>query len=141
MDKLKANRAIALRQVGIPKKDVEEYRKSTREYFVQYRGKVIQLLTSEILAKTKLLADIRRRYGVEIAGILFDDNLTVTYLFYVNDDPKDAFFEKNVFLSVSDYEKELDRQISSSFIPDMSEEKHVICKDGHEMKEIMLVNQ
>lgn len=134
MDKLKANRVIALKQVGMPKKDVEEYRKSAREYFVQYRGRESNLLTPEILAKTKLLADIRRKDGVEIAGALFDDNLTVTYLFYVNDDPKDAFYEKNVFLSASDYEMELDRQISPTFIPDMSDAKHVICQYGTEVE-------
>lgn len=134
MDKLKANRVIALKQVGMPKKDVEEYRKSAREYFVQYRGRESHLLTPEILAKTKLLADIRRKDGIEIAGALFDDNLTVTYLFYVNDDPKDAFYEKNVFLSSSDYETELDRQISPTFIPDMSDSKHVICKYGTEVE-------
>ena len=134
MDKLKANRVIALKQVGMPKKDVEEYRKSAREYLVQYRGRESNLLTPEILAKTKLLADIRRKDGVEIAGALFDDNLTVTYLFYVNDDPKDAFYEKNVFLSAYDYEMELDRQISPTFIPDMSDAKHVICQYGTEVE-------
>ena len=134
MDKLKANRVIALKQVGIPKKDVEEYRKSAREYFVQYRGRERHLLTSEILEKTNLLADVRRKSGIEIAGVLFDDNLTVTFLFYVDNDPKDAFYEKNEFLSVSDYEKELDRQISPTFIPDMSNQKHVICKNGQEIE-------
>ena len=134
MDNLKANRVIALKQVGIPKKNVEEYRKSAREYFVQYRGRESYLLTPEILAKTKLLVDIRRKDGIEIAGVLFDDNLTVTYLFYVDDDPKDAFYEKNVFLSASDYEMELDRQISPTFIPDMSDAKHVICKYGNEIE-------
>ena len=134
MDKLKANRVIALKQVGMPKKDVEEYRKSAREYFVQYRGRESHLLTPAIFAKTKLLADIRRKDGIEIAGALYDDNLTVTFLFYVNDDPKDAFYEKNVFLSASDYETELDRQISPTFIPDMSDAKHVICKYGTEVE-------
>ena len=134
MDNLKANRVVALRQVGIPRKDVEEYRKSAREYFVQYRGRERHLLTPEILEKTQLLADVRRKSGIEIAGVLFDDNLTVTFLFYVDDDPKDAFYEKNEFLSVSDYEKELDRQISPTFIPDMSNQKHVICKYGQEVE-------
>lgn len=35
MSNLKANRVIALKQVGVNKKEVEEYRKSSREYFVQ----------------------------------------------------------------------------------------------------------
>ena len=92
------------------------------------------MLTPEILEKTQLLADVRRKSGIEIAGVLFDDNLTVTFLFYVDNDPKDAFYEKNEFLSVSDYEKELDRQISPTFIPDMNNQKHVICKYGQEVE-------
>ena len=79
MNNLKANRVIALKQVGIPRKDVEDYRKSDREYFVQYRGRDSKVITPESLAKVGLLADIRRRMGVEIAGAIFEDNLTVTF--------------------------------------------------------------
>ena len=134
MNKLKENRAIALKQVGINKKEIEEYRKSSREYFVQYRGRESEKITQEILSKVGLLADVRRTLGVEIAGVLFEDNLTVTFIFYVNDDPKDAFFEKNVFANASDFETELDRQTAPNFIPDMSEQKHVICKIGQEVE-------
>ena len=132
MNNLKANRVIALKQVGIPRKDVEDYRKSDREYFVQYRGRDSKVITPESLAKVGLLADIRRRMGVEIAGAIFEDNLTVTFLFYVDDDPKDAFYEKSVFFNASDFATELDRQIAPNFIPDMKGQKHVIYKTGYE---------
>lgn len=132
MNNLKANRVIALKQVGINKKDVEDYRKSSREYFVQYSGRDSAILTPELLSKVKMLADVRRHMGIEIAGVLFEDNLTATFIFYVNDDPKDAWYEKNVFLNSIDFETELDRQIASNFIPDMGNQKHVICRQGYE---------
>lgn len=139
MNKLKENRAIALKQVGINKKEVEEYRKSSREYFVQYRGRESEVITQEILAKVSSLADVRRLMGIEIAGVLFEDNLTVTFIFYVNDDPKDAWYEKNVFLNATDFETELDRQIAPNFIPDTSTNgNHVIYKDGFEAEFISL---
>ncbi len=138
MNNLKANRVIALKQVGINKKDVEDYRKSSREYFVQYRGRESNVITQEILAKVATLANIRRKNGVEICGVLFDNNLEVTFLYYVDDDPKDAFYEKNVFMNASDFEKELDRQIAPNFIPDMGTQKHVICKQGYEAEFIAM---
>ena len=109
MKNLKTNRVIALKQVGINKKEVESYRKSSREYFVQYRGRESNVVTQELLSKVKILADVRRNMGVEIAGVLFEDNLNVTFIFYINDDPKDAFYERNCFLNVSDFEQEIDR--------------------------------
>lgn len=139
MSNLKANRVIALKQVGVNKKEVEEYRKSSREYFVQYRGREGKLITQELLAKVKILADVRRNTGVEIAGVLFEDNLIATFIFYVNGDPKDAFYERNCFMSSSDFGKEVDRQIAPTFIPDMEAQKHVIYKCGHEL-EIYSVN-
>lgn len=129
MNNIKANRVIALKQVGIPRKDVEDYRKSDREYFVQYRGRDSKVITPELLAKVELLADNRRRMGVEIVGAIFEDNLTVTFLFYVDDDPKDAFYEKNVFFNSSDFETELDRQIAPNFIPCVGGQKHVILRN------------
>lgn len=69
---------------------------------------------------------------MEICGALFDNNLEVTFLYYVDEDPKNAFYEKNIFLNASDFEKELDRQIAPNFIPDMGNQKHVICKQGYE---------
>lgn len=140
MNNLKANRVIALKQVGVNKKEVEDYRKSSREYFVQYRGREGKLITQELLSKLNILADVRRNMGVEIAGVLFEDNLNATFIFYVNDDPKDAFYEKNCFMNVFDFEKEIDRQIAPNFIPDMDEQKHVIYKSGHEL-EIYSVNE
>lgn len=140
MNNLKANRVIALKQVGVNRKEVEDYRKSSREYLVQYRGREGKLITQELLAKVKTLADICRNMGVEIAGVLFEDNLNVTFIFYVNDDPKDAFYEKNCFMSTSDFEKEIDRQIAPTFIPDVDAQKHVIYKCGHEL-EIYSVNK
>ena len=139
MNKLKENRAIALKQVGINKKEVEEYRKSSREYFVQYRGRESEVITQEILEKVISLSDVRRLMGIEIAGVLFEDNLTATFIFYVHDDPKDAWYEKNVFLNATDFETELDRQIASNFIPDTSTNgNHVIYKDGFETEFISL---
>jgi hypothetical protein len=140
MKNLKTNRVIALKQVGINKKEVESYRKSSREYFVQYRGRESNVVTQELLSKVKILADVRRNMGVEIAGVLFEDNLNVTFIFYINDDPKDAFYERNCFLNVSDFEQEIDRQIAPNFIPDMDQQKHVICKYGHEL-EIYSLNE
>lgn len=139
MNNLKANRVIALKQVGINKKEVEDYRKSSREYFVQYRGREGKLITQELLSKLNTLVDIRRNMGVEIAGVLFEDSLNVTFIFYVNGDPKDAFYEKDCFMNASDFEKEIDRQIAPNFIPDMDTQKHVIYKCGHEL-EIYSVN-
>lgn len=140
MNNLKTNRVIALKQVGVNRKEVEGYRKSSREYLVQYRGREGKLITQELLAKVKTLADVRRNMRVEIAGVLFEDNLNVTFIFYVNDDPKDAFYEKNCFMSTSDFEKEIDRQIAPTFIPDVDAQKHVIYKCGHEL-EIYSVNK
>lgn len=110
------------------------------ENFVQYRGREGKLITQELLEEVKILADIRRNMGVEILGVLFEDNLIVTFIFYVNDDPKDAFYEKNCFMSSSDFEKEVDRQIAPIFIPDTEAPKHVIYKGGHEL-EIYSVNE
>lgn len=133
MDELREKRAIALKKVGISKKDAEDYRKSARKYYVEYRGREGNAVTSEILAHTKRLADIRRTMGVEIAGVIFEGNLTVTFIFYVNGDPEDAFFEKNVFMGASDFEKELERQTANNFIPNEMEQKHVIYKVGQEV--------
>lgn len=132
MDKLKANRVVALKQVGIPKKDVEEFRKSSREFFVQYTGRNREVITTEILEKIHQLIIMRRTMGVEIAGVILEDNLDVIFLFYVDNDPMDAFYEKNSFASATDFEMELDRQIAPNFIPDMSDQKHVICINGTE---------
>ena len=43
---------------------------------------------------------------------------------------EDAWFEKNQFMDVADFETELGRQIQTNFVPNMSEQKHVFCKDG-----------
>lgn len=118
MNNLKTNRVIALKQVGVNKKEVEDYRKSSREYFVQYRGREGKLITQELLSKLNILADVRRNMGVEIAGVLFEDNLNATFIFYVNDDPKNAFYEKDCFMNTFDFEKEIDRQIAPNFIPE-----------------------
>lgn len=130
---IREKRTIALKKVGIPKKDAETYRKSAREYYVEYRGRESNVITEDILVKTKQLADVRRKIDVEIAGVIFESNLTVTFIFYVNDDPEDAFFEKNVFKSASDFEKELERQIADNFIPDGTEQKHVIYRSSQEV--------
>lgn len=130
---IREKRTIALKKVGIPKKDAETYRKSAREYYVEYRGRESSVITEDILAKTKQLADIRRRMDVEIAGAIFEGNLTVTFIFYVNDNPEDAFFEKNVFMSASNFEKELERQIADNFIPNGTEQKHVIYRAAQEV--------
>lgn len=136
---IREKRAIALKKVGIPKKEDETYRKSAREYYAVYRGRESNVITDDILAKMRKLADMRRRMDVEIAGAIFEDNLTVTFIFYVNDDPEDAFFEKDVFLSASDFEKEIDRQIAYNFVPDETEQKHVIYRVGYEV-DILLNN-
>lgn len=115
------------------KKDAESYRKSAREYYVEYRGRESDVITEDILIKTKQLAGVRRRMDVEIVGVIFEGNLAVTFIFYVNDDPEDALFEKNVFMSASDFEKELKRQIADNFIPDGTGQKHVIYKIEHEV--------
>lgn len=91
---IREKRTIALKRVGISKKDAELYRKSAREYYVEYRGRESNVITEDILAKTKQLADVRRRMDVEIAGVIFEGNLTVTFIFYVNGDPEDAFLKR-----------------------------------------------
>lgn len=101
---------------------------------MQYRGREGKLVTQELLSKLNILADVRRNMGVEIAGVLFEDNLDATFIFYVNDDPKDAFYERNCFMSAFDFEKEIDRQITPNFIPEMEAQKHVIYKCGHELE-------
>lgn len=73
MNNLKANRVITLKQVGINKKDVEDYRKSSRKYFVQYRGGENNVISQKILAKVATLANICRKNGVELCGALFDN--------------------------------------------------------------------
>lgn len=45
MNNLKTNRVITLKQVGVNRKEVEGYRKSSREYLVQYRGREGKLIT------------------------------------------------------------------------------------------------
>lgn len=132
MNNLKKNRAIALKKVGVGAKEVNDYLKSSREYFVQYRGRNSKLITPAILEKLGALADVRRGMDVEIAGVIFEDNLRVTFLFYVDGNPEDAWFERNVFLNVRDFEVELDRQIASNFIPDMKK-KQVFYKYGMEL--------
>lgn len=66
MNNLKTNRVITLKKVGLNKREIEEYRRSSREYFVQYRGRECKLITQELLSKVNILADVRRNTGVEI---------------------------------------------------------------------------
>ena len=132
MNNLKKNRAIALKKVGINKKEINDYLKSSREYFVQYRGRDSKLITPTILEKMGVLADVRREMGIEIAGVIFENNLRVTFLFYVDGNPEDAWFERNDFLDAEDFEEELERQIASNFIPDMKR-KQVFYKYGTEV--------
>lgn len=60
MNNLKAKRVMALKQVGVKRKEVEDYCKSGREHFVQYRGREGKLITQELLSKLNILADVRR---------------------------------------------------------------------------------
>ena len=132
MENLKKNRVIALRKLGVDRKEVEEYRKSIREYLVLYYGTSSEVITPILLAKIGKLAEVRRVMGVEIAGVIFENNLSVTFLFYVDGNPEEAWFERNDFECAEDFEIELNRQTSEKFIPDMSEQKHVIYKYGKE---------
>ena len=61
MNNLKANRVIALKQVGINKKEVEDYRKSSREYFVQYRGREGKY--TGIVIKSRNSCGCTQKYG------------------------------------------------------------------------------
>lgn len=137
MNNLKAKRVIALKKVGVARRDVEEFRKSCRDYLIQYRGYYSDVITPSLLQKVGELIEVRREMGIEIAGVLFEDNLTATFIFYVDGDPENAWFERNSFFSYLDFTKELERQIKVNFIPDMSEQKHVFCKNGKMMDMIL----
>ena len=90
MNNLKKNRGIALKKVGVASTEVKDYMKSSREYFVQYRGRDSRLISPFVLSKLADLADVRREMGVEIAGVIFEGNLTATFIFYVNGNPEDC---------------------------------------------------
>lgn len=130
MTNLKAKRVIALRKVGVARRDVEEFRKSSRNYLVQYRGYFSEVITPSLLQKVGKLIEARREIGIEIAGVLFEDNLTATFIFYVDDDPENAWYERNTFFSYLDFVNELERQIKVNIIPNMNEQKKVFCKIG-----------
>lgn len=132
MNDLKKNRVIALRKLGVNRKEVEDYRKSIREYLVLYYGRQSEVITPIRLATIGKLAEIRRAMGIEIAGVIFENNLSVTFLFYVDGNPEDAWFERNDFENAEDFEIELNRQTSDRFIPDMSGQKQVFYKYGNE---------
>ena len=133
MENLRRKRAAALKQVGISNSEVKEYLNSSREYYIQYRDGSSKLLTDAIWDKFRKLADVRRKMDIEIAGVIFEGDLSVTVIFYVDDNPEDAWFERNIFLSISDFVKELDRQSNRMFSPDMSEGKKIFYKKGMEI--------
>lgn len=130
MNNLKSKRVIALKKVGVARRDVEEFRKSCREYLVQYRGYYSEVITPGLLQKVGELVEVRRKMGIEIAGVLFEDDLTVTFIFYIDGDPENAWYERNSFFGYLDFVNELERQIKVNFIPDMGEQKKIIYKNG-----------
>lgn len=108
---------------------------------MQYKGRQSNVVTQEMLSKISFLADIRRSNGVEIAEVIFENNLNVTFIFYFDDDPYDAFYERIYFMSSSDFEKGLNRQIEPNFISKMKGQKQVIFKYGYEIDLLLFKKQ
>lgn len=130
MNNLKQKKVIALRKVGVDRKTAEVFRRSANDYLLTYTGRNPELITTELKGKLITLFEERRKQGVEVAGIFFKDNFEVTFIFYVDDNPEDAWFERSPFSSYEEFEKELERQLDPLFIPDMSVNKHVIAPEG-----------
>lgn len=131
---IKRDNGKALETVGVDNYLIKEFKKSSAEVMKAYRGRVAHLITKELLDKCYALIEKRKEIGVEVAGMIFEDNLTVTFIYYVDENPEDAWFERDVFFNMEDFEKELDFQLCENYIPDMSGQRRVIYQEGMYLK-------
>lgn len=133
---LKEKRAQALKQVMpyINNKTLKQYLNSPYDYFIDYRNNGDYRITSDVLSKLIKLANLRRELGIEFSGVLFNQNNNVTFIFYINDNPQDAWYESNTFQNMADFEKELERQSNELFVPDKAKEGYkMFYKQGSEI--------
>lgn len=131
----KEKRAKALKQVMpfINSKTLREYLSSPYEYFIDYQTSGYRM-PPNILSKLIKLAHLRKEVGVEFSGVLFNQNNKVTFIFYINDNPQDAWYESNTFQNMADFEKELERQSNELFVPDKAKEGYkMFYKQGSEI--------
>ena len=101
----------ALMNVGLDKVLVDEFKEGHNKMLINFSGSSKGLITEDIMDKCYELVRKRSKYGIEIVGILFKENLEVTFLFYVDGNPENAWFERNLFFDVEDFDKELDHQL------------------------------
>lgn len=131
---IKRDNIKALKQVKVAPYLIKEFEKSSAVVMKAYHGRLAHLITNDVLAKCYALIEKRKEIGVEVAGMIFEDNMTVTFIYYVDGNPEDAWFERDVFFNVEDFEKELDFQLCENYIPDMSGQRRVMYKEGMYLK-------
>lgn len=127
----KKNKSIALKKVaGLTCKEINAFMKSANDVLVTCSGRNGFYMSPAL--KEKLLAFIEKRkeWNITIAGIFFKDNFEATFIFYVNGNPEDAYYEKNHFFNQSDFETELDNQLQSDFMPPQGSMPHVFYQIG-----------
>lgn len=127
----KKKRAIALKRVAsLTSKEINAYLKSPSEILVTYSGRNRLQMSATLKEKLLLLVEKRKEWNVDIAGIFFKDNLEVTFIFYINGNPEDAYYEKNNFYNQYCFEVELDMQLQMDFIPPEGSMLHVFYPEG-----------
>lgn len=132
MNSKKKNAVKALKNLGLDKSLVKAFEKSSSDIYLGYYGRNRALITKEILEKCYELARKRSKCGIEIIGILFYDNLDIKFLFYIDGNPEEVFFERNIFFNVEDLENELDRQLDDCFdlVHELTDSKRVFYKEN-----------
>ncbi len=130
----KKEKIKALKKVGVDKKAIKDFEKSSAEVLKAYYGRESYLVTSDLLEKCYALINKRKEIGVEVAGMIFQDNLTVTFIYFVDGNPEEAFFDRDIFWNVEEFEKELDFQLCENYIPDLSGQRRIFYKEGMYIK-------
>ena len=126
----KKDKVKALKKVGVDSQAVKDFEKSSAEVLKIYYGRESHLVTTDLLDKCYALIEKRKEIGVEVAGMIFQDNLTVTFIYFVDGNPEEAFFDRDIFWNVKDFEKELDFQLSENYIPDLRGQRRIFYKEG-----------
>ena len=127
----KKNNAIALKRViGLTCKELNAFMKSSNTIYVTYSGRDKFQMSNDLKEKISALVEKRKNTNVDIAGILFRNTLEVIFVYYVNGNPEDAYYEKNTFYNQSEFEMELDNQLKSDFIPPKGSTLHVFYPMG-----------
>lgn len=129
----------ALMNVGLDKVLVDEFKESHDKMLINFSGGSKGLITEDIMVKCYELVRKRSKYGIEIVGILFKENLEVTFLFYVDGNPENAWFERNLFFDVEDFDKELDHQLQDfiNLVYMYTDMRPVFYKGGIEIIEVI----